>query len=419
MSDLDLSDILEYYSIAITTADINSVVALNEGINLDELSYDQFIDFLSKLTEICYENNQSEICSYILQTKDSGSVSDTDTYLPIITGIFSAYMEQEVYDFIRDSLTDFVYVDHMINLLHHDSSEENLMTAVVITNTYKVKGITREDYASIIGYYSENESAGNKKIYNFVVERIKDVSEYQDYPSYYQHYDLSMSFSVENTNKVYRTEKEIFDIAEEISNSVALIYIPYLKEIAPPLPEFTIDTSESIDEFGVSDDIRLFRILGPRNPKDSTFYDDYYQEASSSLVKKNELDLDLRPNKDLCTSYGGCRMLTCVEFEKGEGIGDFNDQETVDDVEFGGLSDINSNRWFHGSCDICAKKITNKRCALRMALRFGGWRGCYCSLLCLVTDIPDNDETRVMTELNTRFHTMLKKFGICETGNRH
>jgi predicted DNA-binding protein len=113
-------------------------------------------------------------------------------------------------------------------------------------------------------------------------------------------------------------------------------------------------------------------------------------------------------------------MLTCIEFDKGEGRGDYNDQELEEDIEFGALRTLNSNRWFHDNCDLCGKKIYNKRSALRMALANGGWRGCYCSNTCVITDIPDWDDdtdtnARLLKELNTRFHNMLLKFGLAKS----
>ena len=59
----------------------------------------------------------------------------------------------------------------------------------------------------------------------------------------------------------------------------------------------------------------------------------------------------------------GCRMLNCTCHEE------FSDEE-----------------WFNGSCDVCDKLIRDKSFALRYPEENGGWRGCYCCLICLRKD---------------------------------
>jgi hypothetical protein len=90
-------------------------------------------------------------------------------------------------------------------------------------------------------------------------------------------------------------------------------------------------------------DTGLARIFGPCHPKMGSY------------------KLGTEGETDVCRRYGGCRMMTCVEFEY--------DEEDPDGELF----------WYTGNCDVCCKKIPFKHWAFRVALETGGYKGCYCS----------------------------------------
>lgn len=406
---LNLDEILSLYHKAIVEDDASLLEALNENVELDELTYNEFLDFVANLVTICYEQNNKEACEYILSNRDNGKFTDTNTRIPLITAIFQIYMEDEIYVFIKESLDkEYVYIDHMINLLHADSSEEIVATASLISDLYGIR--TYDEYSSLIKYYRDNEDAGNKKVYEFIIEKMKQVNEYAPIP-YYMKDSL-----FENEEKETRKELQLFRYAQKLIPETRYVYIPYLKSVPPPINKYTIDYSIEQDQYSFPDDIRLFRILGPRNPKDDTFYQDQYQDVLIPLIPNstNPENMIINDTEDLCTSYGGCRMLTCMEFEKGEGRGDYNDEELINDIEFGSLLDLDTSSWFRKACDLCAKQIKKKRYSLRMALLRGGWRGCYCSLVCVLNDIPDNKDKKILIEINTRYYESLKKFGLLD-----
>lgn len=405
MSSLDLSEITALYRKAIIEDDIELIEALNDNVDLDLLTYKQFLKFIAKLVKLCYKEGAKEICEYILSNRDNGKFVDTNTRIPLMTAIFSIYFDDEIYEFIKLSLFGtYVYIDHMINLLHADSSEEIVAIAATITDLYGEH--TYEEYAVLIRYYSEHEDAGNKKVYNFIVEAMKDVAEYASVPYY-----------MRSTSKETK-ELDLFRLAQSLIPETLYSYIPYLKQAPPTLSEHIIDYSIGKDLYAFPDDLRLFQILGPRNPKDATFYDDLYSDIVIPLKENsaNPKDMLLSNTEDICTSYGGCRMLTCIEFEKSEIRGDYNNEEIEGDIEFGTLLELDTSFWFRGACDLCAKKIAKKRYAYRMALLRGGWRGCYCSLICVLNDIPDRDAKmqKLLNETNTRYFETLKEFGLLE-----
>lgn len=124
----------------------------------------------------------------------------------------------------------------------------------------------------------------------------------------------------------------------------------------------------------------IFRLFGPLNP----------------LFGSN-LDED-----GPCAIYGGCRMLTCYEYEN-------IDKETGEIIE----PDINDNHnynaidWYSGTCDLCLLRIRRRHHAVRMPLPDGGWVGCYCSWECVRRDVPDQNDLVRFSIIN-RFDAQIR-----------
>lgn len=108
----------------------------------------------------------------------------------------------------------------------------------------------------------------------------------------------------------------------------------------------------------------------------------------------------LYPDEDLehqCVKYGGCRLLLCNEYndtvENGEKI-DFTAEDIV-------VAD-----WFTGVCDECDKRIKHKHYALRRPLVHGGWKGIYCSFVCLEKSAADPIIAVMMGRIKEQYYTL-------------
>lgn len=119
------------------------------------------------------------------------------------------------------------------------------------------------------------------------------------------------------------------------------------------------DLVEDISEELLRKDEKLFTIFGPANP--------IYGQVITD--PENE-----------CCKYGGCRMLTCIDFENEDEFGIVDDEDPYEVIE-----------WFTGNCEYCHKKIAKKIYALRRPLTFGGWKGTFCSFKCLRDVVPFDD----------------------------
>lgn len=102
---------------------------------------------------------------------------------------------------------------------------------------------------------------------------------------------------------------------------------------------------------------------------------------------------------DICTIYGGHRMLTCFEFEN-----QYLNEEEVDDFDAHYNEHAeDKTEWFYHGCDWCENKIQYKHYAVRKPLYTGGWIGCYCSIECIrnsltVTDVMEQELVNILEE---------------------
>lgn len=84
-------------------------------------------------------------------------------------------------------------------------------------------------------------------------------------------------------------------------------------------------------------------------------------------------------SKDVCQTRGGCRVMTCYQHENWDPIMEAPIfQDPVDEPRA-----LAALEWFTESCQNCHRVIRKKCYAVRMPIESGGWRGCYCSFLCL------------------------------------
>jgi len=139
----------------------------------------------------------------------------------------------------------------------------------------------------------------------------------------------------------------------------------------------------SIERYQLNFNKQLFQWLGPSN----------VQMSENLLID------------DICHKYGGCRMLTCVEYEQ-----QYLNDDSVDSFDVNYQDDaFDKTEWFTGSCDVCFNKIQFKHYAVRLPLWRGGWLGCYCSWDCVRKTL--NNEI-VTADLIDTFEAQLNTIGI-------
>lgn len=99
-----------------------------------------------------------------------------------------------------------------------------------------------------------------------------------------------------------------------------------------------------------------------------------------------------------CTQYGGCRMLLCNEFETTT---EDNETDIMAADEY-----LVSTDWFSKKCEVCKKIITQRHHAIRAPLLHGGWRGCYCSFICLRSITTDSQILLMIDRMEEQLNTI-------------
>ena len=169
------------------------------------------------------------------------------------------------------------------------------------------------------------------------------------------------------------TEEKFDQAREDVTEHVSMASSEERRKMVNPILE-----NKAL--LGLSDNITLFRILGPSNAI---------------------LGEDLRSGSP-CSKYGGCRMLTCNCFNNLD-----PDYDTP----------IDNPEWFVGYCEKCSQKIAKKCYALRIPVVHGGWQGCFCSKRCLLEnedyfDIDAGEPNVLTVNMVDIVHNQLRDIGI-------
>lgn len=114
---------------------------------------------------------------------------------------------------------------------------------------------------------------------------------------------------------------------------------------------------------------------------------EYLSENARMSVTEPEIDRYYGPQnakigKKCCSFDGRCRMLECK---------------------------CDSGEWFNGYCDECLSSIRDISHSIRYPLKNGGWRGCYCSIECMIKKF--SEKKRSFAKINN-LKTFLSTVGI-------
>ncbi len=310
--------------------------------------------------------------------------------LPALTNLFlNTSLSRETLQFVISCYPEKEPVDYYMNLVNMGDDASALKIAALLTVFFP--NIEYDTWSFLVSMTEnfEDEEYENQMLREFFLTKAAETGS-----------DASVPEWVCNDLKVYKIEK-IPNGIPSVAEAVDLL----LADIKDQNIEIKTDNNKNakteeirellISQYAIStitekiqmlehlmnlpkfDDNPLFHEFGPVN----TIY-----SPNSSLHDSNHE----------CTKYGGCRMFLCKEFEQMHANGD-----EIDIM----AENIYISDWFRKSCDLCLKKIKSRFHALRLPLKHGGFRGCYCSLDCMKPFI-DNPITAIMVgrmieQLNT------------------
>ena len=273
------------------------------------------------------------------------------------------------------------YFEHLID---YDSLP---MTIIAAKNIERLFPIVNWEYLFAKSVEKElRDGRTNRLIKDFIENKLTETREYVEKPKWIiNDYDYVPYFkNLKNQFKLNYEESLNLTIDEITEDEVVQILgedmlSEYLNSSHKEKKSLLRPHMLAIYRYSMNFDDDLFRIFGPIN---------------TQLDEIKDLD-----ENHICSIYGGCRFFTCREME----IMYINDEE-VDEIGENELAD-----WFTGRCDQCFNPIKYPHYAVRQPLETGGWLGCFCSWICVRTDIPKDSIT---DDLINIFEEQLNIIGI-------
>jgi hypothetical protein len=363
----------EYLVYTYTTIINNEMKELKKCLDLyrrANLEESELHSLISLLIDTCQKSGNTDAVKTILDTFTIRGLGEEETELYPTLFMRMEYTN-EMLAFMASALSEETQEDMMRDLV---SGYEMPDLPVGLRRICEVYG--NPPYDMISNLYQIAETSGNDYALNFLASKLLEFKEPAKIPPHIilidkdkipSHSELMEALDKKNKHLPEPdisslTVPEILDIVlggldflgrndeKEVAQKMFLsLTKKEQKDIVKPLLQ-----RQAQEE--LADDETLFTVLGPSHPFSN---DDLSTES-----------------KDVCSKYGGHRMLVCNCFNR------YDSERDVFDADID---------WFDDeSCDYCMRHIQGRHCALRRPNPEGGWVGSYCCQLCLNSDLEKN-----------------------------
>jgi len=361
-------------------------------ISLNKETVDEILGiFLSE----CEKNQNKEFVITIISLFDE--IRSRIDAIPILVDLINnSNLNKKIISFCFDCFSEKAHYEYYFDLLNIRDHSLTLELANKLASYFNDITLDRWQFLYKEACKCEEEDEDeeiNECLKKFFETKIKEnklgVSKHEwiksfekqtiiEIPKYIPHVNDAVDLLIKDikNKKVTNSKGKDIDVREDISIKEMLISQYAISTVFEKIQ--MLEPIVKLDKF---DDSSIFREFGPVN----TIY----------TLCPQHLDQD-----HICVKYGGCRMLLCREFEEmnydGEPIDIMSNDDCYDTID-----------WFRGKCDICLNKIAKRHLSIRQPLYHGGWKGCYCSFECMITDIDQEDTYislmigRVKEQLNT------------------
>lgn len=320
-----------------------------EKLPISSLEDDDRLKLLLDILIVCAEFNRSEIVPVILPY----FYPLEELYeQSIITSLFLDKIPEDILKFVVKSVEESSYVVVIEELIQRNQGDE-------VEAARKAWNVFGEQPLDVIkSLFESAKEAENISMMEYLGNLIDERNDFAPIPPWVK--DFNMKEEPKISGEIITIED--IDIEEIMKNFDYLGIDIEEKEEAKKLIEAKIrigtikEKKELFGEFlnrkkieKLQDDIELFRWFGPDNP----FYG-----SSSRMFTGNEYDYD-------------------------------EEEEKFED-------------WFTGACLNCHLRIRSRYHAVRIPMPFGGWSGCYCSIICLLKGIQEMEYENKEVDLIVR-----------------
>lgn len=241
---------------------------------------------------------------------------------------------------------------------------------------------------------SDMDGPGLNEARRFFQRRLEQISEYAPIPNYIREYEID----VEKLPRL--EEKEISSdlpddllatylidqldtmdlVVEGDDENVKDVITEKLQQLHPQQREQLIEAfqTDPHEVKALQENRDIFRVYGPVNA---------YPDTDFANLKTDEDEPDIN------VIFGGARMFSDMSLEY-----DYDNDKPMDE-------------WFLGYCLECSRRIRKYHHAVREPRIIGGWRGCYCSWLC-VRKFIEKDQDSLPQPNTDAYNVYVTRIGL-------
>jgi hypothetical protein len=406
---------------AIQGDNINSLRPLLLKFPLEKLAPTYSDNLLQQLLSVCTLLNRANAAKVIMTRFIQANAMEEQ--LPLFTSLFlKLSFSDDILAFLARLYPEFTFSEHMVNLIGYDQAPIVPRACGRLISIYG-----EQRYITYKLLYDMAVEAENDRMMDYLTSKMEETADYAPKPAWVQNFVSWQEIKEENgVPTVTETDNDVIAIARDRPAPPGPQDVPYEDEILlpetepvqfelPPLDDMIDRLTDGLQFLGISfEDIDNARQILRTQLSIATTQEKYEilrpimenrsrQQLSSDVVlfrifgpANPVVDADLT-TEGPCCEFGGCRMLTCNDFDRYD-----PDTDTFDE----------DADWFTGNCQVCFLKIENRAHAVRMPLVHGGWRGCYCSMECLRNDYSTTGPNIAQRAMIDRIEGQLDEFGI-------
>lgn len=351
---------------SIATNDDNLAQQLSR-LPLGSLPGESFNSLLHRFLQICHDNDNREGVAVIMSAFEDNY---TDKYrLPLLSQILTSLLyEDDLAAFILSQYPEKSYQEIISSYIRYDN-DPDLVTG--LRRLDSIKGpLEYEEYQHLIELAQLN---GNVIVEEYLVSVLEKIAPFAPIPPWVKQEEVVSPVILEPNFDIPESDDRIIELitagvraqGRSEEERQELIDTLRIKLAGASLEEKRAMITSILENKAIADlasDDKLIGLYGPAN-----------------FIA----GIDLTDKEVMCNRYGGCRMLTCIDFE---------------DFEEYPIEDYEATDWFIGACQQCHLRIRHPWHALRLPLDHGGWVGCYCSEKCLRQNINTEIEEGIENE---------------------
>jgi len=385
----------------------NELVKNLDKLTLDKYEEDTFYDLLMGFLRIAYQHKNDTNIRNIVEYFEEYNLTELSLIFYIILS------DLDIGQYVIKIFSEKTLIVLLQELINYNA--DPLILQILTSLEEIFPDASNAEYKILYSYAVQDSQVANNIMIEYLNKKLEQTSKGKSKPSWIL--PLSQSQSPRSPSRSPSQEKVIEfmnvvppeqaleivkrKITEKIDEEeFALLFLPEyrISTLGEKMKILGPEYHRMVTKKEITQDLEYFKLYGPLNA-----YNGYPHEE--------------READDICSKYGGCRMLLCNDFDNyddneidlyNRDLDELATLALIDQSNSLDSDEIEKKDWFIGICMECHEKIEKKHYALRMPQLDGGWKGCYCSFECLEEGTEDIDT------FSARMKDQLEQHGIYE-----